>query len=297
VGALALAAVLLVEGLTLSRFAVLYQDGSRLMEAILYASRTADDGARLLFVNVPDRFEYRAPAYPLGYWGMLLAPVSQDLADFVGLATGLHVETRSLSDLPLLAGPVAASPYRVNTRGSDAHASETLYESARWAGHVFLTQYAPDGRLSLIEAGDIVPAASAQTRLAQIGHIAALARADAHVDSEGAIELTLEWQSLAAAGPNDTVFIHLFDADDQLVAQADGDSLQGLIPLSAWRPGDLIRDERLLMPDSPLPAGAYQIRTGFYDRATGQRYPAQDAQGNPAPDDSIVAATVRITSP
>ncbi|MEP7358069.1 MAG: hypothetical protein ABI847_12565 [Anaerolineales bacterium] len=296
-GSLALVAVLLLEGLTLSSFVILYRDGSRLMDSILAAGRQAGEGGRLLFINIPDRFEYRAPAYPLGYWGMLLAPVSQDLADFVHLATGLHVETRSLSDLPLLAGPLATSPYNANTRGSDAHASAALYESARWAGRVYLTQYAADGRLELIEAGHIAPAAPTPTYLAQVDGLARLVSAQANIDFDGSVHLELTWQSLAAAGTNDTVFIHLFDADGQLVAQADGDSLQGLILLSAWRPGDQIRDERVLIPDSPLAPGAYQIRTGLYDRATGQRYPAQDPQGNPAPDDSIMATMIQFEIP
>ncbi|MFQ5408941.1 MAG: hypothetical protein ACE5FI_11060, partial [Anaerolineales bacterium] len=120
VGAGLLAAVLAQSAFVLARATTLYRRGSELMTEIIPAGA---DGGRLLFINVPDRFAYRDPPYPMGYWGMLLAPVSQNLADFISFSTGVPTETESLSDFQLLAAQVDASPYQVNTRGVDAFAS------------------------------------------------------------------------------------------------------------------------------------------------------------------------------
>src|SRR5262249_20757956 len=80
-----LALVAAPSGWALQRSVELYRHGSRLMDQITAVGARAGSGARLLFVNVPDRLEFRRPLFPLGYWGMLLAPVSQDLADFIWL--------------------------------------------------------------------------------------------------------------------------------------------------------------------------------------------------------------------
>lgn len=78
------------------------------------------------------------------------------------------------------------------------------------------------------------------------------------------------------------------------MAQSDGDSLAGLIPLSAWRAGDLMQDQRLIMAVSSLVPGEYRIRVGVYNRVTGQRYPAFDPTGAPVPDGAVLATTVVV---
>jgi hypothetical protein len=294
---LALAALLVLEAVTVFRLVTLYQAGSQLMHQIVAEGTEAGVGSRLLFINVPDRFEYKAPLYPLGHWGMLLAPVSQDLSDFVSFSSGVPLVTQSLSDFPLLAGPLAASPYRVNTRGSDAHGSAELYELTRWANIVFVTHYAPDGRLWLSEAGDIEPGRAAQPFVADFSGVARLLRATASAQTDGTIPVRLEWQALSPAQAHDTVFVHLFDAQDQLVAQADGDSLGGLIPLAAWRSGDLIRELRVISPEAALPPGAYRLRVGVYNRVSGERYPAHSADGTAWPEGSALAANVLVPPP
>jgi hypothetical protein len=269
----------------LTRSTALYSAGSRLMDELV-AVGTEAGGARLLFVNFPDRFEYAAPLYPLGYWGMLVAPVSQDLADFVWLARGARVETRSLSDFPLLAGPLAASPYQVNTRGSDAHASEVLYDSLLWADEAYWTEYLPDGRLGIRPVGEVRPAGTAATPLGEFGGMVRLLPAEADWD-EGTLTVSLRWLPLRPAGPDDTVFVHVLNSDNQLVTQADGDGLGGLAPLSAWRPGHEIVDRRMVLAAGDWPAGEYVVKVGLYQRVSGARYVAVTADGQAAPDSAL----------
>ncbi len=276
--------------IVLNHSVALYRVGSRLMDQIV---GVGESGGRQLFVNVPDRFEYRQPLYPLGYWGLLLAPVSQDLSDFVRLATGVQMETESVSDFPLLAAMVDSSPYRVNTRGADAHASDLLYDKILWADETYWTNYAPDGAMTLKPVGDVRDSWTTTEMIGRFGKTAELLNATAQWDGR-TIQLTLIWDSLQSAQPTDTIFVHLYNAGGELVGQGDGDSLNGLLPPSAWRPGNEIEDRRTVVSASTLPAGEYRITVGIYDRAGGERYPAFAAGGAPAPDGELEAARVTV---
>ncbi len=276
--------------ITLNHSVALYRAGSRLMDQIVDVGK---NGGRQLFVNVPDRFEYRQPLYPLGYWGMLLAPVSQDLSDFVRFATGVQMETASLSDFPLLAAMVDSSPYRVNSRGADAHASDLLYDKILWADETYWTDYAPDGAVALKPVGDVRDSRTKAGLIGRFGQTAELLSAAAGWDGR-AIQLRLTWASVESARPTDTIFVHLFNADGALVGQGDGDSLNGLLPPSAWRPGNEIEDQRTIIADGLVPPGEYRIAVGLYNRADGSRYPAFTAEGSPAADGGLEAARVSV---
>lgn len=273
---------------TLNQTIALYRAGSHLMDQIITVGK---NGGRLLFVNVPDRFEYRDRLLPLGYWGMLLAPVSQDLSDFVRLATGVPMETDSLSDFPLMAAMVDSSPYQVNTRGVDAHASDVLYEKILWADETYWTNYAPDGAITLKPVGHVRDSRTTAGMIGRFGQTAELLSAAAEWDGR-AIQLTLIWDSLQSTQPTDTIFVHLYNADGELVGQGDGDSLNGLLPPSAWRPGHEIEDRRTIVADGDLIPGEYRITVGLYDRASGARYPAFGASGAPVADGELEAARV-----
>jgi hypothetical protein len=76
-----------------------------------------------------------------------------------------------------------------------------------------------------------------------------------------------------------TIFAHVGRPGESPLAQADGDSWQGALPLAIWRPGDLIHDERTIprpQSDEPL-----FLILGIYDWVSGQRLPVADAQGHP----------------
>jgi len=75
----------------------------------------------------------------------------------------------------------------------------------------------------------------------------------------------------------------VFDANGQLVTQADGAPLRELYPLSECQPGEQIRDIRYFT----TPMGEFTIKTGVYNRATQQRLRAVDAVGNELVDNAI----------
>ncbi|MBM4425578.1 MAG: hypothetical protein FJ030_19740 [Chloroflexi bacterium] len=289
-GGVVVALVAVQSWFTLGASVNLYRAGSALMDQIVAAGQGS---GRQLFINVPDRFEYREPLYPLGYWGMLLAPVSQDLSDFVRFSTGVEMETESLSDFPLMAAMADASPYSVNTRGADAHASGAMYEAILWADETYWTDYHPDGSMTLKPVGDVRGAPTTTGLIGRFGQTAELRAAEIHVEQR-VVTLTLYWLALEPARPTDTVFVHLVDSNGALAGQGDGDSLGGLLPPSAWRAGHEIVDRRTIVSEAPLPPGRYHINIGMYDRATGERHAALDATGAQTPNGELAAGVVEI---
>jgi hypothetical protein len=62
--------------------------------------------------------------------------------------------------------------------------------------------------------------------------------------------------------------VHLVDAAGNKVAQRDVPPLEGRRPTSAWKPGDLVRDDQdLFVPETVAP-GTYRLLAGMYDAAT-----------------------------
>lgn len=265
----------------------LYGAGSDLMRQAISAGSTAE---RALYINFPDRFALKRPLYPLGYWGMLLAPVSQDLSQFVAFSTGAEIESQSLADFLLLSGAVDASPYVVNARGEDAARTDRLYDAIGWADRVLLTQYAPGGQMTLMAVGDVLTEMAPDDAIAQFDTQATLTGVTLSPTAQN-VTLTLNWHSLQAFAPEDGVFVHIVGPDGQLVAQADGHSLGGLLPISAWRPGDTIHDIRGAVRPAEALAGTYQMYVGVYNWASGARLPATDASGQPLPNDAAQVGT------
>ncbi len=86
----------------------------------------------------------------------------------------------------------------------------------------------------------------------------------------GELRLTLFWHSLTRPDIPFHVFIHLTDAEGNLVAQQDVMPQDGRLPTTCWQPDEFISDAHLL-DVSALPPGKYAITVGLYDQATGQR--------------------------
>jgi len=85
--------------------------------------------------------------------------------------------------------------------------------------------------------------------------------------------LALRWQSLQPVEYNYHVFVHLLNANDEKLAQRDGQPVQWMRPTSTWQPGEEIIDRYGLLLPPDLPVGSYTIAVGLYDPISGQRLP------------------------
>jgi mannosyltransferase len=91
-------------------------------------------------------------------------------------------------------------------------------------------------------------------------------------DRDGAVlQLTLTWQANAPIREDYTVFVHLLDATDVLVAQRDSPPVSGFRPTSGWVQGDIIEDRLgLYVPQSALTKPLH-LRMGLYRPSDGLR--------------------------
>lgn len=104
---------------------------------------------------------------------------------------------------------------------------------------------------------------------------------DAHVDqTSDRVAVELHWSAGEPVPGDYTVFLHLFAADGAKIAQDDGPPRAGYWPTSRWRPGEVVTSTHSLALPNGLPAGPYQLATGMYDPATGQRLFAYRPDGS-----------------
>ncbi|MDW8326395.1 MAG: hypothetical protein RMK99_07500 [Anaerolineales bacterium] len=248
-------------------------------------------GERLLFVNFPDRFELRPPYYPLGFWGLTLAPPVVTLSDFARALNGpVSAEDESLAAFLTGADDRAAWPYRVDLRGVNS-APEVIVAAARRADRVFISEYLPDGALHLREAGAVRDAIKSNgAALASFGEQAQLIGASVYEGER--VTVRLVWRALKAFGYDETIFVHLWRGET-FMQSADGDSLAELVPLYAWSPGSEIEDVREIQTRE-LPPGTYTVRVGLYRRSDGERLPATSADGIRFPDDSVTVGIFQV---
>jgi hypothetical protein len=98
-------------------------------------------------------------------------------------------------------------------------------------------------------------------------------------------DLTLYWQAAGRPSADYTVFIQLWDEDEQ-VAGFDGPPVGGDYPTSWWDAGEVIVDRHSL-DLSGLPSGDYRLLIGLYRLETGERLAASGPDGNPQPDFAV----------
>jgi hypothetical protein len=103
------------------------------------------------------------------------------------------------------------------------------------------------------------------------------------------VELT--WTAGRTPSTDYTAFVHLLDANGQIVAQSDLSPGNGFAPTTAWQPAQAIVDRRgLIAPTSTAP-GSYRVIAGLYD-AEGTRLPVRSR--TTAPADAVVLSEVEI---
>ena len=102
------------------------------------------------------------------------------------------------------------------------------------------------------------------------------------VDQTGEeISLNLLWNTLAPPHQDYTVFIHLLDEADNLVAGHDTPPVAGRYPTTLWTVGEQIYDPHTLSLPADLPAGVYRLALGLYHQPSGQRLPLNIEKNNP----------------
>ena len=91
--------------------------------------------------------------------------------------------------------------------------------------------------------------------------------------------LTLYWHALKPTDKPYTAFVHLLDANGQVIGQKDAPPLNGDAPTDAWVPNEFLTDAYSFEIAADAPNGAASVEIGFYDPLTGERLRVTDANG------------------
>lgn len=255
-----------------------------------------DPAQRLVFINFPDRYAMRHAPYPLGYWGVTLAPVVQSLSDYAITLTGHGDETSNWSMPQVDADALDAWPYETDLRGVRIEWPQLAAE-AREADWIYLSRFLPGGTLRLDPVGGFRPPDTGYRPGTEIlGDFGPARLVSAHIVPAGGNappRLHLTWHRGVEPGPvlEDTAFVHVVDDTGALVANADGDAWGGLLPPKAWPADRAVLDVRTLEV-SQLPPGRYAVKVGFYNRASGARYPLTGADGRAIPGGEVLVGEV-----
>jgi hypothetical protein len=94
-------------------------------------------------------------------------------------------------------------------------------------------------------------------------------------------EVSLIWFANEPSSRNWTVFLHLINAEGEIVAEDNTQPLAGLAPMKLWTKGDWYRDLHTIVLPADLPAGEYRLELGLYDEQSkkGRRQGIWDASG------------------
>ena len=261
------------------------RNGMRLHEmagrVIWDAAEAAMREQPLLLANLPMQITPRNRIYPLGFEGITPLPARVTAEELVYVHTGIHNAAEAVAFG--IAAVDQPPGYTYQLFGQPV-GWEELAAAVRRTRTVYLARYEP-GRIHLVEAGGAAgETAPPGEPLARFGERVALLDVDATCDEDGRVHLTAYWQVIAPIETDATVFAHLLGPERTLVTQADGYPLSGMLPFWLWKPGEVVRDVRRF---DPVPPGAYTIRLGLWELATGEHWPAA---GTP---DGVVLLLVR----
>jgi hypothetical protein len=260
--------------------------GAGFDQIIAAADKANGAGKELIVVNFPSWFAAKERGYALGHEGVLFWPHYFP----PGLLTAVH--TGTFGDLRFVRVDALAPDLEERYYGLAGEPPDWQAQAAI-PSQVVVTNYGAEG-LSLLPGGQLGVERNDTTAYQALFQTAAansplkLLEASA-VLGESGVRVDLVWEA-AQALPDTTIFVHLVDEQGNLIAQADGEALGGSYPFELWADGELVLDTRWLQTFAGQPAA---VRVGLYNRLSGERLPAFQANGDPWPDNGV---TVEVDS-
>ena len=155
-------------------------------------------------------------------------------------------------------GEAQRDPERLIERWLDAHAFKATDE---WYGDVrFVTYAIPSAPATEMATAVNIPFGDSIT-------LNGYTLGETTLQPGDIVEVTLFWQTAVSLEDRYKVFLHLLDANGNLVSQRDSEPGGGLALTTTWQPGEVVLDNHGLLIPSGLPPGEYQLTLGLYDLA------------------------------
>jgi hypothetical protein len=195
--------------------------------------------------------------YPTTFWRPGLDEVaSQHTINVETLAPGRYWLAISLFD--------PATHQRLPFTGGQSDSPDTLFTGPL---KVPLPPLAGQGQIESL---------SSQEEVVAFGDVARLLGFDATqvtINAGQPVCFGLLWEAISTPPLDYTVFVHLLDENDNILAGHDSQPLAGHYPTSIWTPGERILDPHTLPTPDSLPPGQYRLAIGLYHQPTGERLP------------------------
>ncbi len=238
------------------------------------------------FVNLPYHVSWKGSMYPLIHDGVVFVPWYSNVGEFMRVNTGQNWGDFTTA----IYGPVIQETDPFLGFGGSWLDSEAMYAYAQQYQTIQLTHLNSDpSRLVIRDVGSVSEGASLAGNAPLVEYEGGPRILSALVEETDGneLKLTILWQSLGPVGAE--IFVHVYDQSGNLVAQADGPALSGLVPLWVWQSDHTIRDVRYISIPSDVPARPYTIGVGIYNGEG--RFPALMA-GQRATGDAAIVATI-----
>jgi hypothetical protein len=114
------------------------------------------------------------------------------------------------------------------------------------------------------------------------------------VRRSNALVAMFAWRVSATVEKDYTLFIHLIDAQNKIVAQSDVLLTSGSEPTSQWHPTRQYVNAITLPLNANTPPGKYQLQIGLYDAAAQERLHLVDANAQPIEDKLMIEPFVML---
>ncbi|MBN1660900.1 MAG: glycosyltransferase family 39 protein [Anaerolineae bacterium] len=105
------------------------------------------------------------------------------------------------------------------------------------------------------------------------------------------LRLTLYWEAVTPVSRDYTVFFHLLNGADGIVAQDDHPPGGAFSPTSTWLPGSIVADEHQVVGEVNGDK-EYGVLAGLYDPTTNERLPAVNPAGEAIGDSVLLPLNV-----
>ncbi|MDY0018718.1 MAG: hypothetical protein RBT47_01815 [Anaerolineae bacterium] len=106
-------------------------------------------------------------------------------------------------------------------------------------------------------------------------------------------EVALYWEAEEVLEEDYVVFVHLVNAEGQLIANHDGPPVGGAYPTSRWQPGVVVRDVHEISLGAILP-GTYWLQAGMYRWPSLEHLQIEGGQGMGETEEAIVLQPLEI---
>jgi hypothetical protein len=230
----------------------------------------------VLLVNAPGHSEPATPVFLLGAQGMELFPQGRDAtSNWLAANSGVYRQANSVRYEPAL-----GKGERLKYEAAGLPVDDKAYLAQLLRSNLsYQFEYAASGlrarRLALVNNDQThsPPFARFSNGSAQV----ALRHADAALCGKS-VALELAWSDVRRMNLPTGVFVHVMDVDQRQAIVADGDLLEGNLPLDQVPTGIVITETRVIsIPANTAPLK--QVELGAYLRAGPVRMLAANADG------------------